>query len=240
MAAKIKKYVFLRDDDVTRTDARFLKTFNFLLQAKVPAVYAVIPARIEPGFAASMKNRAGAGKLFEFVQHGLSHRDHSGNRFTKQEFGPSRSLKLQRDDMRKGALLMKKNFGRGAVPAFVPPFHIYNTDTIKAAREAGLKIFTASKMIAGFEKSGVVFLPAKVNINDYDMNLKPRPLDLAGLKRKTMAALRGHGPALGAYFHHSTLDKHNFRVFQDYVGFLKGLEELRWVKLSLISSLKNI
>ena len=181
----VKKTVFLRDDDVTAADPKFLRVFKFLLSEKVPTVYAVIPSKIKPGLIRLLKEHPEAGHMFETVQHGLSHCDHSGNPFIRQEFGPVRPFLLQLADIRTGRDLMKKNFGSLFIPAFVPPFHMYNSDTVKAVGKAGLKAFSASKTTGAFYELGLVFLPALVNVNDYDLDLKAVPLKLEKLKEKT-------------------------------------------------------
>jgi len=232
----MKKYFFMRDDDAGNADRRFIKLFNFLNAEKIPAVYAVIPAAIKPGLRRLLTAHPAAGELFETVQHGLAHTDHSGNPFIRQEFGPVRPFRLQLDDIRAGRDLMKKNFGRLFFPAFVPPFHMYNSDTVKAAGKAGLKFFSASKRAGDFGGSGVRFLPALVNLNEYDLERKPRPLELAVLKRKTLAALKSPGNVCGAYFHHAVLGEKDFEVFRKYACFLKELARVGCIELALFST----
>ncbi len=237
----VKKTVFLRDDDVTAADPKFLRVFKFLLSEKVPTVYAVIPSKIKPGLIRLLKEHPEAGHMFETVQHGLSHCDHSGNPFIRQEFGPVRPFLLQLADIRTGRDLMKKNFGSLFIPAFVPPFHMYNSDTVKAVGKAGLKAFSASKTTGAFYELGLVFLPALVNVNDYDLDLKAVPLKLEKLKEKTLSALRTPGPVAGVYFHHSDLNGSNLDVFKEYIIFLKKLAGLGWIELALFSTIiKNI
>lgn len=235
----MKKFFFVRGDDVTGPGRLFLAVFNFLAAEKVPAVYAVIPAAVKPGLRRLLAAHPQAGELFEVVQHGLSHKDRSGNRFLRQEFGPVRPFARQLADIRAGRDLMKKNFGRLFVPAFVPPFHMYNSATVEAAGKAGLKAFSASKKVGAFPEGGPVFLRAEVNVNEYGLDLKPRPLVLAALKKKTLVALRLPGPATGVYFHHADLRSRDFKVFRDYVAFLKDLAGLGLIELALFSTILN-
>ena len=230
----------MRDDDVTAADADFLRVFGLLLSENVPAVYAVIPAEARRGLCRLLSGHPAAGRLFETAQHGLYHTDHAGNRFLRQEFGPVRPYALQLADIRAGRDLMKKNFGPLFVPVFVPPFHMYNSDTVKAAAKAGLKAFSASKNTGAFYGLGLAFLPALVNVNDYGLDLKPLPLKLETLKAKTLSALRSSGGIAGVYFHHTDLKGRDFEVFGQYVVFLKGLAARGWIEFSLFSGiLKN-
>ena len=233
----VKKVIFLRDDDVTAADEDFLRIFRFLLDSEVPAVYAVIPAKAQPGLSRLLTEHPKAGRLFETAQHGLHHTDHAGNRFLRQEFGPARAYELQLADIRAGRDLMKKRFGPLFVPVFVPPFHMYNSDTVKAAAKAGLKAFSASKTTGAFYGLDLAFLPALVNVNDYDLELNAIPLKLETLKVKTLSALRSSGRIAGVYFHHADLRGRDFEVFEQYVLFLKGLAARGWIEFSLFSGI---
>lgn len=233
----VRKTFFLRDDDVAEADPAFLRVFKFLLGVRVPTVYAVIPAKIKPGLTHLLTGHPEAGRLFETAQHGLCHCDHSGNTYLRQEFGPSRAFSRQLADIRTGRDLMKKEFGRLFIPVFVPPFHMYNSDTVKAAVKAGLTAFSASKSIGAIHGSGLVFLPAQVNVNEYDLALKAVPLEIKKLKEKTLKALRTPGMTAGIYFHHSDLKRRNLEVFENYIIFLKELASRRWIELALFSSI---
>ena len=73
-------------------------------------------------------------------------------------------------------------------------------------------------------------------MNEYDLRLKPRPLDLKALKARTLAAVRERGAA-GVYFHHAALRGKDFGIFSDYVFFLKELERRGLARFSLCSAL---
>lgn len=218
----VKKLVFLRDDDAAAATPEFRRLFRFLAAENLPAVYAVIPALASPALVRFLKSRPGAGTLFEAAQHGLNHKDHCGNRFMRQEFGPARTLAEQLADMRAGRDLMRKTFGRLFVPVFVPPFHTYNSDTVKAAAAAGLKGLSASKPSPALAGSGLAFLRTRVDVNEYGLDLRPRPLSLERLKAKTVEALKAPG-GFGVYFHHAHIKGKDFEVFRAYAAFLKAL-----------------
>lgn len=233
----VKKLVFLRDDDAAAAGPDFLRLFRFLTAEKLPAVYAVIPALARPSLVRLLKGHPGAGSLFEVAQHGLAHKDHGGNRFMRQEFGPARSLTEQLSDMRTGRRLMRKNFGGLFVPVFVPPFHTYNSDTVKAAAAAGLKAFSASKPSPALKGAGLAFLRTQVAVNDYDLDLRPRPLGLERLKAKTIEALKAPGRTAGVYFHHGHIRGNDFGTFRAYALFLKALAGRGLIKPVLFSEI---
>jgi hypothetical protein len=227
---------FLRCDDVTAPDAAFRRMAALLLKAELPLSCAVIPALAGRELASFLGARAAAGARLEALQHGLSHAEHAGNRYLKQEFGPARTYQEQYEDIAAGKKLMRGLFGRLSRPVFVPPFHAYNSDTLKALASLKFKGVSASRLPEGRLPRGLVFLGTRVTVNEYDLRLKPRALDLRTLKSRTLAAAKGKGPA-GVYFHHADIKGRDFRVFSDYVAFLKDLERRGLARFSLCSEL---
>ncbi len=218
------KIFFLRCDDVTKPDKAFLRIYGPLRAAGLPVSCAVIPARAGQALAAFFRAETAAGARLEALQHGLSHAEHSGNRYLKQEFGPSRSYKEQRADIAAGKKLMKKLFGKISKPVFVPPFHIYNSDTLKALAALGFKAVSASRRLKEPMPRGLAFLGTRVTVNEYDLELKPRPLFLSRLKSRTLAAIKEGGAPSGIYFHHDDIRGKDFEIFSGYISFLKELE----------------
>lgn len=230
------KTFFLRCDDVVKPDRAFLRVFRLLKAAKLPVSCAVIPAQAGPALASFFRSETSAGARLEALQHGLSHAEHSGNKYLKQEFGPARSYKEQRVDIAAGKKLMRKLFGKRS-PVFVPPFHLYNSDTLKALVSLRFKALSASRRLKEPLPRGLAFLGTRVTVNEYDLDLKPRPLSLNLLKARTLAALReGSGPA-GIYFHHADIKGEDLEIFSEYVSFLKALENRGLARFVLASEI---
>lgn len=227
------KTFYLRCDDVVKPDRAFLRVYNLLNSLGLPLSCAVIPAGAGRALAAFFRRELAAGARLEALQHGLSHAEHAGNRYLKHEFGPARDLAQQKADMAAGArrlaALLKK-----FTPVFVPPFHSYNSDTLRALRAAGLAL-SASRRPERLPR-GLAFLPTRVTVNEYDLRLKPRPLDLRLLKARTLAAIKEKGPA-GIYFHHADLSEKDFKIFSAYAAFLKDLEARGLARFALCSEL---
>ncbi len=228
------KTFFLRCDDVTKADPAFRRVCGLLKAAGLPLSCAVIPAKAGPGLASFFRAETAAGARLEALQHGLSHTGHSGNRYFKHEFGPSRPYQAQRADIAAGKKLMRKLFGRTA-PVFVPPFHVYNLDTLKALAALGFKGISASRRLEPLPR-GLSFLGTRVTVNEYDLELKPRPLSLKLLRSRTLAAIREGGGPAGIYFHHADIGK-DFKIFSEYVSFLKTLEDRGLARFALCSEL---
>ncbi len=217
------KEFFLRCDDVTAPDAAFRRAWRLIRAAGLPLSCAVIPAAAGEPLVRFLAGEAAAGARVEALQHGFSHAEHSGNRYLKHEFGPSRPYALQLADMAAGKKLMRRLFGKLFTPVFVPPFHACNTDTLKAAAALRLRGVSSSRLPPGGAPGGLAFLRTRVTVNEYDLRLEPRPVDAALLKSRTLAAIREKGPA-GIYFHHADLNAAGLKAMKDYFSFLKELE----------------
>jgi predicted deacetylase len=229
------KDFFLRCDDVTRPDAPFRRVVALFEKAELPLSCAVIPALAAKSLARFLRSRTAAGARLEVLQHGFTHAEHAGNRYLKQEFGPARAYRDQRADIAAGKKLLAGLFGKLSRPVFVPPFHMYNTDTLKALAALRFRALSASRRPEALPR-GLAFLGTRVTVNEYDLRLKPRPLDLKALKARTLAAVREKGAA-GVYFHHADLKGKDFGVFSDYVSFLGELERRGLARFSLCSKL---
>ena len=226
----MKKRFYLRDDDAGGANARFIKTFRLLKEAGMAASYALIPAELKENLVEFLKTEARAGTVFEVLQHGWSHKNR-GSLWLRQEFGNLTPSDAQERDISKGFKLLRKKLGTLFTPVFVPPFHVYNIDTLRAAKAAGLKGFSASKKIP-LAGRRLFFIAANIDVNVYAPDGSPKPLDLARLKHKTINCLKRPGD-ICAYFHHATFDQANFAVFKAYLSFLRALRTRGLIEFSL-------
>ena len=131
----------------------------------------------------------------------------------------------------KGFKLLKKKFGGIFTPVFVPPFHVYNVDTLRAAKAAGLKGFSASKKIS--PDRDLVFITANIDVNVYAPDGGAKPLDPARLRQKTLDCLKRRGD-ICAYFHHAAFDAADLEIFKAYLSFLRALRARGLIEFSLL------
>jgi hypothetical protein len=231
------KYIFLRDDDVYTLDALFLKTFNFCLEEKIPVIYGVIPGIIDPKAAQFLrKQKERHGSLIDLVQHGWKHKNYS-KKGKRHEFGKERNLASQQKDISSGYMSMKEKFGNAFTPAFIPPFHDYDANTLRCITASRIRLFSAGIPTSHFRKKpALLYVPAQVSINSYGPSFRSMPLSFNSIVNKTAYYL-WRDKMVGIYFHHSTLRRHNFDVFVKYARFLKRLTFLPFFKFTLFSQI---
>jgi len=232
-----KKTLLLRDDDVWRIDAAFTAVFEFCLEQKIPVVYGVIPAKAKVNLARLLnKTKSRNPHLIDIVQHGWQHKNHNPGGGEKYEFGPRRSYNLQKKDIEKGLAKMRRLFGRNFTPAFIPPYHGYDMNTLKIIRECGFKIFSAGKE-ATTQKSGILDLPARFSLNSYDKAAQSLICHSAlTLINKLTRYLDTQERSLGMVFHHYTLENRSqINEMLRFLLFLKDLSRQGYIALKLFS-----
>lgn len=160
--------LFIRDDDVWTLDEKFRFFFDLAIDHNLPVVYAVIPAKMDKDLVRFLR-RAKEKKphLLDIVQHGWRHLNHSANDKTKYEFGASRSVKSQHEDILQGLKKMRLAFGELFTPAFVPPYHGYDERTLRILQKENFRIFSAGSRRLG-KKFQLVELPAQISFSRYD------------------------------------------------------------------------
>ncbi len=162
-----KAYLFIRNDDVCSLTSSFQFFFEQMLGRELPVVYAVIPGKMEKSlvhFIRRAKERY--PHLLDIVQHGWMHTNYSSDRKQKYEFGMARDFETQRQDIQKGKQLMDKAFGDYFTKAFVPPFHGYDQQTIKALTVENFSMFSAGTYDLA-EPLSLKYLPAMTSFSQY-------------------------------------------------------------------------
>jgi len=160
--------LFIRNDDVWTLDRPFRSFFDMAMDHGLPVVHAVIPGKMDKGIVKFLcRAKEKKPRSLDIVQHGWMHTDHSLVPGTKYEFGVSRPLKSQRDDIEQGLKMMRKAFGEHFIPAFVPPYHGYDERTLQALDEQDFKVFSAGSRRMKV-KAPMIELPARISFSCYD------------------------------------------------------------------------
>jgi len=221
----MNKFIFVRDDDVWRLSRSFRTFFDYCFDRDIPVVYAVIPAKMQPGLVRFLRKRKKEKPMMlDIVQHGWRHADHRLKNEAalgrgKYEFGPSRSYLVQRHDILEGRSKMVEAFGDDFTDAFVPPFHGYDKATLRIVEECGFGMFSARKKEI-FPQGRVLPLSIDISIPAGD-----QAFDLRWFMGILWKCMKGPGRVVGVLSHHEKLG--NVRLRQDAFTFLSALRKLQ-------------
>ncbi len=229
--------LFIRNDDAWTLDGSFRFFFDAAFEREIPVVHAVIPGRMEAGLVRFLcRTKERHPHLIDIVQHGWMHADHSHQAGQKYEFGPSRSLKAQQEDIRRGLQKMRRAFGDLFTPAFVPPYHGYDERTLRVLQEEGFQVLSAGGRRPGSLRD-FLELPARISFSRYEGNRR------AGVFRanEIIAMLAKDAPRrslTGVLTHHQDFKGQVLRrELTRFFGLVKGLEEKKGCRVLLFSEL---
>lgn len=235
-----RAHLFIRDDDVWTLDKSFRFFFDMAKDCGLPVVYAVIPGKMDQKlikFLVQAKERK--PHLLDIVQHGWKHTNYSCQKGIKYEFGVSRSLESQREDIRRGLKQMRAGFGKNFVPAFVPPYHGFNKQTLQILAEEDFKILSAGKQ--RLVSKSFMNLPAQVSFSCYEKN-KPGIYDVRTVAAQVIKNIHRRF-LLGVVTHHKDFSNAHSRKelsrFFDWVLALQAKEEIRILLFSDILKFKG-
>lgn len=226
--------VFIRDDDACTLDKSFRFFFDAALERGIPVVYAVIPGRMDQRFIRFMRRaKDKTPHLLDIVQHGWMHANHSRNG-TKYEFGVSRPLRQQREDIRQGLQRMRSAFDDRFFPAFVPPYHGYDRRTLQVLGEEGFSLFSAgTPRLKSHQRC--TELPAKVSFTDYSRG-RPYAINTAAVMIEALVKNAARERLSGVLTHHADFTRAASRKeltkFLDYLKVLTAKNDWRMVLFS--------
>ncbi|MBF0618814.1 MAG: DUF2334 domain-containing protein [Candidatus Omnitrophica bacterium] len=228
---------FLRDDDVFACDALFTELHRFFIKRDLSVVYGVIPAKMKKPFITQMLAfKKKHPYAFDIAQHGFCHADHHRRGKDKYEFGPGRSYRAQAADIQKGWSLLEKAFGAHAVPAFLPPYDLFDQNTLKAVDAAGLKIMSCGAPARRAGKK-FVWLPVDFMMNDFKADGTPVALDAKTMLARLTARLP-RASVTGIGFHHYAIrTKKEMAEAKKFFNALTVLRDRKEIKLVLLSDI---
>jgi hypothetical protein len=216
--------LFIRNDDVWTLDKSFRFFFNAALKRRLPVVHAVIPGKMDQGLIRFLcKAKEKNSELVDIVQHGWMHTNHSESVGKKYEFGATRSLKLQHEDIKKGVKQMRLAFGDLFTPVFVPPFHGYDQKTLAVIRKEKFWALSAGNNIQD-KKMPLVNFPATISFSQYDTN-GTISIHGAGQMLKMLLKSATSRALSGIVMHHSDFKEASSQ--KELIGFLDYLDTLQ-------------
>ena len=109
-----------RDDDATDDTPELNQLLAVAANSGVPLSLAVIPASATPALAALLEARPATVTV---LTHGNRHLNHAPPEQKKSEFPPTRPRDDMLEDIQNGLERLRRLFGEGLLPVFVPPWN---------------------------------------------------------------------------------------------------------------------
>jgi len=207
--------VFFRNDDAGWADDRLEALLDLFARHGAPIDLAAIPEALEAPLASRLRaRRAATGGSVGLHQHGLGHRNHEAEG-RKCEFGPSRSVGVQRLDIVRGRRLLSELLGPDLDPIFTPPWNRCTPDTGVCLAELGLVLSrdaTAAPLgIAGLREVSVSV--------DWFARRKGERIAREELGARIAARVGEPGP-VGIMFHHAVMEQEDMSGAEELVALL--------------------
>lgn len=136
---------FFRDDDAGWDDAKLYRLLDVFIRFRMPVALAAIPMAVGPDVAAALRALLDVrAPIISVHQHGFAHVNHelTGR---SSEFGASRPLALQQQDLRNGRDRLQDALGSGLPPIFTPPWNRCTHDTIACLAELDFHVLSRDK-----------------------------------------------------------------------------------------------
>lgn len=218
---------FVRDDDAGWDDPGLLRLLDVMHRAEVPIDLAVIPTALGALLAQELRLRmAQMPGLLGVHQHGHSHLNHE-TEGRKCEFGGSRALEVQREDLSDGLGMLRSAFGSQLDAIFTPPWNRCDGATPALLAELG---YTALSRDRSAPRQDA--LPELAV--DVDWTRHYRAGGVPALDAATATAISrcasGQGP-LGLMLHHAVMTPDEHTLLAHWLQDLQTLGRLTWCRM---------
>lgn len=213
---KIK--IFFRDDDVDVEGDTLTRLLDLFLSQGVPINLEIIPKSLtDPAIKLLHEYKRSHGSILELNQHGWQHLNHE--RVGKKcEFGISRGLDEQLEDISRGKSRLEEIFGHSFYPVFTPPWNRCTVDTFRVLDQLCFRVL--SKDMGKQPIKGYSFMEISTTLDLFSWKggaaLKP-PEKIVGELISQMGVL----PAIGILLHHKVMDAEVFSLLETLIEELK-------------------
>lgn len=234
--------VFFRDDDVYTLDKQFLDFFHLLLKNRVPAIYAVIPGKATTELIEFLKKQKQKNPdLINIVQHGWMHKNYGSDTTDKYEFGKNRTYNEQKKDIISGMIKLYTTLENAFTPAFIPPYHSFDFNTISILKKLGYPIFSAGNN--NIRPINTIVIHANLSLTVYNKSNKATMLTHNKIRQLIFKEIIKNSPMITILAHHKDYNKMKFNELKKTVIMLRQLKVLGKIDFALFSDLmrmKNI
>jgi len=234
-------YAFIRIDDVYRKDKNLSDILEFTIKHSIPVNLQIVPDLLEKDLINLLKGlKQKHPELISINQHGFGHKNNNPQKIPKYEFGPSRTLKQQKEDILKGAEILRKAFGNDFSKIFTPPYYGYDSKTLKILKYSGFNLISLKKGI-NYQDEDLLNLPVNLDL------IKSHDSGIYFTKEEFFTKAKEESSSnqyLGIVLHPPKMRPSDFDNFKELMSFLKSqkfhfllMEDL---KKSLFSKQKSM
>ncbi len=208
--------IFFRNDDAGWSSEKLLRLVDLFIHRETPIDLAVIPAELHEGLAQNLLARKAAEpRKVGLHQHGFLHCNHE-TEGRKCEFGPSRPLSLQLNDIEEGKARLAALLGDAVDPIFTPPWNRCTQDTVTALQSLGFMTLSRDRAAKPVEAGGLVEIPVHV---DWFKKIQGVRITQEALGHALADAIRNHA-CVGVMLHHEVFEEDDWGHLSDFLQFL--------------------
>jgi hypothetical protein len=216
--------VFVRDDDAGWNDAELLALLDVTERCGVPIDLAAIPGAMNGGLACLLRARiAAAPALLGVHQHGSAHLNHEMEG-RKCEFGASRDIAAQHDDLARGLAQLREHFGELLLPIFTPPWNRCSEATPTLLADLG---FAALSRNRAAKPAQYALQEIAVDI-DWSKHWREGGAEaVAAALAQALPARAADGEPLGLMLHHAVMAPVELLALEDVLATLARHRNVR-------------
>lgn len=228
------KSFFIRCDDITGISSTLERLLHWSCDNVLAIHLAVIPGTCTKEDAEQILRMVdNTGPTVEIGQHGWMHIDHETGT-NRAEFGKSRPLLLQKQDILNGRNRMRELFESRFEEIFVPPFNHFTETTIKAMEDLGYGLMSSSRRTGIRHYGSTIDLPINVDIiMAYEPNVRAKPLDQILVEIDNSLHTMGY---IGLLIHPEVLTDDDLETLSTIVKVLRQKYGLESKTLRLIAN----
>lgn len=224
-------HVFLRDDDVDQDEESLKSLLDITMARGVPMNLEIVPGLLTDSCVSTLRNVLRADPaLLSLNQHGWMHANHE-REGRKCEFGPSRSLALQAEDIARGKTILESVFEDRFYPAFTPPWNRCTEDTYQVLDELGFLILSKDRGKEPIDGYRFMEISTTLDLYTWKDGARMKPPDAIV---DTMISQMQEFPLVGLLLHHKVMTKDAFRFLDQILCELASHSVVRFHTFSTL------
>ena len=226
--------MFIRDDDAGWNHERLYRLIAVTRRRGVPIDLAVIPDAIDTALARKLRPFTMSGELVAVHQHGRSHVNHEV-KGRKSEFGASRSVAEQWDDIHAGQQRLVALLGEPVDPIFTPPWNRCTAVTAACLAALGFELLSRDAGAETFGLDGIPELPVHLDwTGRRGVAAGPDAWGVAIAKR-----LRAADAPIGLMLHHAVMTREDRQLLDELLRLLTGHAAVTFRSMAVLGGCRS-